>query len=81
MAAKGLRSGDTSAARAAQKGMPMTDAQYEIALVEDLARFYADPVGFLYYSFAWGQGELAGMAGPDKWQLECHNGVTTVVLR
>lgn len=70
MAAKGLRQGDTSAARAAQKGMPMTDAQYEEALVEDLARFYADPVGFLYYSFAWGQGELAGMEGPDKWQLE-----------
>lgn len=68
MAAKGLRSGDTSAARAAQKGMPMTDAQYEEALTEDMARFYDDPVGFVYYAFPWGQGELAGQTGPDTWQ-------------
>lgn len=68
MAAKGLRHGDTSAARAAQKGAPMTDAQYEEALLEDMARFYDDPVGFVYYAFPWGQGELAGQTGPDVWQ-------------
>lgn len=75
MAAKGLRQGDTSAARAAQKGMPMTDAQYEEALAEDMARFYDDPVGFVYYSYQWGVGELAGMTGPDVWQEAMLNDV------
>lgn len=75
MAAKGLRSGDTSAARAAQKGMPMTDAQYEEALLEDMARFYDDPVGFVYYAYPWGAGELAGQTGPDVWQEKALNDV------
>lgn len=68
--AKALRHGDTSSARAAQKGAPMTDAQYEEELTADMARFYDDPVGFVYYAFPWGSGELAGQTGPDKWQTE-----------
>lgn len=75
MAAKGLRQGDTSAARGAQKGMPMTDAQYEEALLEDMARFYDDPVGFVYYAYPWGTGELAGQTGPDIWQEAALNEV------
>lgn len=67
MAAKALRSGDTSAARAAQT-KPLTDFEYESALAEDIGRFYDDPLGFIYYAFAWGQGELRGMDGPDIWQ-------------
>jgi hypothetical protein len=70
MAAKGLRQGDTTAARAAQKGAPMTDSQYEEALTEDIGRFFDDPVGFVYYAFPWGQGELKDQTGPDKWQCE-----------
>lgn len=70
MAAKGLRSGDTTRARSAQTGMAMTDFEYESALTEDISRFYDDPLGFVYYAFPWGQGELAGMDGPDTWQRE-----------
>jgi hypothetical protein len=63
-----MQSGDTSRARAAQQ--PMSESEYEAALVEDMARFYDDPVGFVYYAFDWGRGELADFDGPDKWQVE-----------
>lgn len=40
--------------------------------IEDVAALlgsYAyDPVGFVYAAFPWGEGELAGKTGPDKWQ-------------
>lgn len=39
-------------------------------LAEDLARFYADPLGFVLWAFAWGRGELAQSPGPRKWQRE-----------
>jgi len=70
MGAAALKSGDTSAARAAQRQQPMTDAEFELALTQDMARFYDDPVGFVYYAFNWGQGELAESEGPDTWQIE-----------
>lgn len=63
-----MKSGDTTAARKAQQ--PMTDSEYESALVEDMAHFYDDPVGFVYYSFDWGRGELSDYDGPDQWQIE-----------
>jgi hypothetical protein len=63
-----LQSGDTSRARAAQQ--QMTEGEFESAMVDDMARFYDDPVGFVYYAFDWGQGELADFDGPDKWQVD-----------
>jgi len=40
-------------------------------LVEDMAKFYADPAGFVRYAFPWGQpGLLSRHEGPDAWQLE-----------
>lgn len=42
----------------------------EEALASELARFYDDPVGFVYYAFHWGEGDLIGETGPDEWQLE-----------
>ena len=39
-------------------------------LVEDLARFASDPVGFVYWAFPWGEeGELQKWKGPEEWQL------------
>lgn len=40
----------------------------EQMLAEDMARFFADPLGFVLYAFEWGQGELYGFDGPDEWQ-------------
>ncbi len=46
----------------------MTDSEFESQLIDDMAAFYDDPLGFVYYSFAWGYDELAGQDGPDVWQ-------------
>ena len=64
-----LKAGDTARARAS-RGEPMTDSEFELQLLDDMERFYDDPVGFVYYAFPWGSGELADCDGPDKWQLE-----------
>ena len=42
----------------------------EQELARDLGAFCADPLGFVLYAFAWGQGELAEHHGPDEWQRE-----------
>src|SRR5260370_37535940 len=39
-------------------------------LTADMARFYADPLGFVRYAFPWGKGLLEHHDGPDTWQLE-----------
>jgi len=40
-------------------------------LAHDMARFYADPLGFVMYAFPWKQpGLLANHDGPDSWQIE-----------
>lgn len=39
-------------------------------LAEQMARFRYDPLGYVLWVFDWGQGELEGEAGPDKWQAE-----------
>ena len=37
----------------------------EAILVDDIASFYDDPLGFVLYAFDWAEGE-----GPDAWQRE-----------
>ena len=64
-----LRAGDTGRARAAQRGQPMTDSEFELQLLDDMAAFYDDPVGWVYYSFDWGRGELSDYDGPDQLQI------------
>ena len=44
-----------------------TGANY---LIEDVASFYDDPLGFVQYVFPWGEGDLEGCSGPDIWQAE-----------
>jgi hypothetical protein len=38
-------------------------------LADDMARFYADPLGFVMYAFPWGEGSLEGFDGPDQWAI------------
>jgi hypothetical protein len=47
----------------------MTDAEFENQLLTDMESFYDDPVGFVYYAFGWGIGDLLNETGPDKWQV------------
>ncbi len=38
------------------------------AIIEFLAEFTNDPLGFVYAAFPWGEGELIDFDGPDEWQ-------------
>lgn len=40
-------------------------------IIEELAGFSSDPLGFVYFAFPWGEvGELSGATGPEPWQEE-----------
>lgn len=66
--AAGIRS--ESPIRPRQAREVMTDTDFDAAILEDMVKFYDDPVGFVYYAFRWGEGELAEETGPDTWQLD-----------
>lgn len=51
----------------------------ELALADEMARFYADPLGWVRFSFDWGTGDLAGFDGPDRWQEDFLNAVGAAV--
>jgi hypothetical protein len=40
------------------------------SLVEQVASYALDPLGFVFFAFPWGEAgtELAGAAGPREWQ-------------
>ena len=44
----------------------------EVQLVEDIAEFYADPLGYVLYAFPWGEAgtSLEDSTGPDEWQCK-----------
>jgi hypothetical protein len=42
----------------------------EQSLIEDMASFTHDPLGFALYAYPWGEGELAGVDGPRTWQRD-----------
>ena len=41
---------------------------YEQELINDIATFELDPLGYVLYAYPWGEGELADYKGPDVWQ-------------
>lgn len=55
--------------------MPMASAnvslERDIELADEVAKFYADPFGFVLFAYPWGEpGALENYAGPDVWQAE-----------
>jgi hypothetical protein len=42
----------------------------EDALIEDIAAFSRDPLGYVLYAYDWGYGELKDVSGPRTWQAE-----------
>lgn len=42
----------------------------EQMLVDDIASFTHDPLGFALYSYEWGKGELANYDQPKEWQRD-----------
>ncbi len=51
---------------------PKVDPKLDAQLVQDIAEFYFDPLGFIYYAWPWGieGGPLEHSDGPDKWQAQ-----------
>ena len=39
-------------------------------VMDRVAKFYDDPLGFVKFVFPWGEGDLEGHTGPDTWQAE-----------
>jgi len=49
----------------------MSEKSPELQIVQDIAEFYADPLGYVLYAFPWGEpGALEDFTGPDIWQSE-----------
>lgn len=42
--------------------------ELKLQLIEDIASFRHDPLGFVLYAFPWGEGALKGKTGPRGWQ-------------
>lgn len=52
----------------------MSTAVVELQLADEVAEFYADPLGFVLFAFPWGEpGPLQDEAGPDDNQKEFLN--------
>lgn len=41
---------------------------FNMQLAEEIAKFRNDPLGFVYFAFPWGEGELAEQK-PSQWQV------------
>jgi len=48
----------------------MNSRTAEDSLIDDVAGFTQDPLGYVRYAFDWGHGDLKNHAGPRKWQAE-----------
>ena len=44
--------------------------EIDAEIAKDCAEYYADPLGFVYWGFPWGEGILQGHDGPDDWQIK-----------
>lgn len=54
----------------------------ENQLIEDVAAFYADPLGYVRYAFPWGEpGPLEKETGPDTWQADVLTDLRQEILR
>ena len=52
----------------------------EVELINDIAKYSDDPLGFVLYVFPWGSGQLKDYKGPDSWQAEILKAVGTGLL-
>src|SRR6185437_13101299 len=53
-----------------QHGSASKPLDPEADLLEAVAAFDHDTLGFVLFAFEWGQGELEGHSGPDEWQAD-----------
>lgn len=63
--------------------MPKASAKAnQLALVDEMGNFYADPLNFVRFTFPWGEKNtiLSEETGPDEWQVELLNRIGLGVL-
>lgn len=49
----------------------MNAPSVDLELAGEVAKYYADPLGFVKFAYPWGEpGPLRDSTGPDKWQTE-----------
>lgn len=58
----------------------MRPEEFQAEVLADVAKYHADPLGFVRYAFPWGEGDLAEFTGPDDWQTEILAGVRDNIL-
>ena len=52
----------------------------ELELADQIAEFYADPLGFVLFAYPWGEpGALRDATGPDAWQIDFLNDIGAAV--
>jgi hypothetical protein len=52
-----------------------------VNIIEELAEFSSDPLGFVLFAFPWGEpGELVAQNGPEPWQVEILEQLGTGVI-
>ena len=44
--------------------------QEKMTLIQALAQYTHDPLGFVLFAFPWGKGTLKDIHGPEDWQRE-----------
>ena len=64
-----------------RSGTALSDVDPALALAGDIGAFTTDPLGYALYAFAWGEGDLAGMAGPRVWQCAVMTEIRDCALR
>lgn len=71
-----------SAQQAAKRRMS-TLTKFDIELIEDIAGFFNDPLGFIRYAFPWGEKgtSLQDETGPDEWQVEVCTAIRDSLLK
>ena len=47
----------------------MSQPSVDVELADEIAQFYADPLGHVLFSYPWGSGQLEGFSGPDNWAV------------
>ena len=60
----------------------MTDSpNIELELADEIAKYYADPLGFVLFAYPWGETgtALADFDGPDQWQIDFLVGIGEAV--
>ena len=51
--------------------MPPAQVNVDLELADEVAKYYADPLGFVLFAYPWGEpGVLRDATGPDTWQRE-----------